>query len=182
MKFKKPKFLPELHLTIERWKYYQPLDCYISTEGRIKDKEGNIQSVCSKNNYLYYRGKAVHRMVMELYNPIAGWANLTVDHKNHNTRDNSLRNLAWCEAAENQAMAAKDYEENKPKEDEPKKVAEEFVYLNKVKLPIETARALMKTSPGLAANKIDSVIDKIKISPRSEFSYGNWKIKGPEAP
>ena len=39
----------------------------------------------------------------------------------------------------------------------------------------------MKTSPGLAANKIDSIIDKIKISPRSEFSYGNWKIKGPEA-
>ena len=40
-----------VNVEIERWKYYIPLDIYVSSKGRIKDKEGNLQTVCAQNNY-----------------------------------------------------------------------------------------------------------------------------------
>ena len=31
--------VPEFHFNIEKWKYYMPMDVYVSSFGRFKDKE-----------------------------------------------------------------------------------------------------------------------------------------------
>lgn len=57
--------------------------------------------------------KAVHRIVMEVWAPKDGMENLTVDHRNHNKRDNRVANLAWVTREENLYLAATDlYIEN----------------------------------------------------------------------
>ena len=112
--FNMKHFFPKLHIELERWKYYMPLDVYVSTEGRIKNKEGKICSVCKKDGYLYFLGKPVHRIVMETWKPVPGYAKLTVDHKNHNTFDNSISNLSWMTAEENITQDAKDRKINAP--------------------------------------------------------------------
>jgi hypothetical protein len=98
-------FFPNLHIGFERWKYCMALDIYVSSHGRIKNASGEIQNLCAKNNYLYYKGKAVHRLVAQTFNPVPNYANLTVDHRDHNTRNNCLSNLEWVTQEENQQHA-----------------------------------------------------------------------------
>lgn len=108
----KKDFLPSLHLNIERWKYYMPMDVYVSSFGRFKDKEGNILSPTAKNNYIVFRGEPVHRLVMTLFKPTPGCAGMTVDHLDHNTRNNNISNLEWVSLEENQAREAADRKAN----------------------------------------------------------------------
>lgn len=105
-------FIPSIHFDIERWKYYIPMDVYISSSGRFKDKEGNILSPTAKNNYLVFRGELVHRLVMTLFKPIPGCAGMTIDHLDHNTRNNKISNLEWVSLEENQAREAADRKAN----------------------------------------------------------------------
>ena len=104
--------VPEFHFNIERWKYYMPMDVYVSSFGRFKDKDGNILSTTAKNNYIVFRGELVHRLVMTIFKPIPGCAGMTVDHLDHNTRNNRIDNLEWVSIEENQARAKKDAEAN----------------------------------------------------------------------
>jgi hypothetical protein len=53
-----------------------------------------------------YQGKSVHRIVMETFRPIEG--KMTVDHLDHNKRNNSLDNLEWVTREENQVRAEQD--------------------------------------------------------------------------
>ena len=65
---------PEFHFNIEKWKYYMPMDVYVSSFGRFKDKYGNILSPTAKNNYIVFRGELVHRLVMTIFKPVPGCA------------------------------------------------------------------------------------------------------------
>lgn len=196
----KPSFLPKLHIEIERWKYLESMDVYISSYGRFKDKNGEFLSVGARNNYLVFRGESVHRLVLSTFKPIPGWAGLTVDHLNHNTRDNRVSNLEWVTLAENTRRARKDENDNTKtmlqKTEEKIKAAEEikaaemkattandgiYVVLNGVKLPIDAACQLMKSDKSLSADKINTLIKNIKENAKRDYAYGNWKIRGMEA-
>lgn len=169
-------FIPNLHIGFEKWKYCMALDVYISSYGRIKNTDGEIQTLCSKDNYLFYKGRPVHRLVMEMFHPVPGYANLTVDHKDHNTRNNKISNLEWVTMEENQKRAAEDNKQNSPTMNPaPIDTKAVNVKLNGVKVPAATARALMKTDKSLADNKIDSLFSKITITRTA--SYGNYKIE-----
>ena len=104
--------VPEFHFNIEKWKYYMPMDVYVSSFGRFKDKDGNILPPTAKNNYIVFRGEPVHRLVMTIFKPVPGCAGMTVDHLDHNTRNNRIDNLEWVSVEENQARAKKDAEAN----------------------------------------------------------------------
>ena len=187
-------FLPKIHIEIERWKYLESMDVYISSYGRFKNRNGEFLSVGAKNNYLVFRGEYIHRLVLSAFKPIPGWAGLTVDHLNHNTRDNRISNLEWVTLAENTRRARKDENDNSKtmlqKTEEKIKAAEAkatiandgiFVTLNGVKLPIDAAGQLMKSDKSLSVDKINTIIKNIKENAKRDYVYGIWKIRGMEA-
>lgn len=172
---------PNFHFGIEKWKYCMALDVYVSSYGRIKNRNGEIEKLCSKNNYLYYKGKAVHRLVAQTFAPVPNYANLTVDHKDHNTRNNRLNNLEWVTAEENIKRAKEDYNDNAPENNpEPLTGPQLFVMMNNIKMPLKMAKDVMKADKGLMAGgpnvggKIDSLF--AKISSTKKFEYGNYTV------
>lgn len=42
-----------------------------------------------------------HRLILATFNPVEGWENLEVNHKDGNKLNNRLDNLEWCTAKEN---------------------------------------------------------------------------------
>lgn len=105
--------LPKLNLNIERWKWNKEFRIYVSTEGHFKDEyKNNIPIFLDNKGYVTIRTaygyKKVHRLVLLTWKPIPNAEDLTVDHLNHNKRDNSLRNLEWVSQKENQERANKD--------------------------------------------------------------------------
>ena len=102
----KLRCLPSIHITIERWKYNPDIDGYVSTEGRVRDKDGKILQVTAQNGYIRCGDEWVHRLVMTTFRPLGNYRNMTVDHINHNTRDNRLKNLRWMTQEENSTDGA----------------------------------------------------------------------------
>lgn len=98
-----------IHLTFERWRYNPEREVYVSTEGRIKDKNKKILEPVPFNNYMRVKAKGklllVHRLVMETWRPDHDEKDSTVDHINMNTRDNRLCNLRWMRSCENETQA-----------------------------------------------------------------------------
>lgn len=105
----------KVHIEIERWKYNKKYNLYISSRGRIKDH--NKKLICPKVNsygYLEFQNILVHRLVMETFKPIDEF--MTVDHLDHNKRNNCLNNLEWVSKEENQRRADRDFIIPNPKE------------------------------------------------------------------
>ena len=182
--------MPQFHFNIERWKYYMPMDVYISSFGRFKDKNGTILSPTAKDNYLVFRGESVHRLVMTVFKPQPGCAGLTIDHLDHNTRNNKVDNLEWVTKEENQARAKKDAEENGKtmlavQQEEISKFKTMMktticVELNGTKVPIEVAHNIMLGSKELqqCKPKVDRLISDMKAGKVSaEVTLSNYKIK-----
>ena len=185
--------VPELHFNIEKWKYYMPMDVYVSSFGRFKDKDGNILSPTAKNNYIVFRGEPVHRLVMTIFRPVPGCAGMTVDHLDHNTRNNRVDNLEWVSVEENQARAKKDAEENeKTMLEKNEQMIAAFraslttgslcVKLNGAIVPIETARTIMENTKDLkgSKSKIEQIFSKIingQTNGIMAYELGNNRIE-----
>lgn len=93
------------HIIRERWKYNSEFDMYVSSLGRFKDKSKQIIYPAPQYNYLVFfiNGKVVgaHRIVLATFNPIKDKEIYTVDHIDHNKRNNQLSNLRWMPAEQN---------------------------------------------------------------------------------
>lgn len=171
------KFLfPRFSIEVERWKFNKALNVYVSNMGNIKNIDGKLQSVCKSNGYLYYKGKPIHRIVMQTWNPIPGYAYLTVDHLNHNTWDNRLKNLEWVTAEENKARDKEDISKNAPAPVEKKEIG--YVLLNGAKVEITAARTIMYNDKaiGNARSQIDKLFNQIENG-ANEGKYGNYTLK-----
>ena len=103
---------------IERWKYNEEYDVFVSSEGRLRNKKKNEILPKISHNYLFYYSAAdgvskripVHRLVMMTFKPLENYEEMTVDHLNHNTRDNRLVNLEWVKREENQKRSERDHD------------------------------------------------------------------------
>lgn len=96
-----------IHIKIERWKWNGQYGVWVSSEGRLRDKKRKIiKQQINVFGYMEYKGKQVHRIVMETFKPIK--EKMTVDHLDHNKRNNCLDNLEWVTQEENQERAEQD--------------------------------------------------------------------------
>lgn len=108
---------PTIKLNIERWKYNPTFELYVSNMGHIKNKsKADIAPKIMQNGYVvvYVYGSLnrymlLHRVVMLTWKPTPEAEELTVDHLDHNKRNNALSNLEWVTREENTRRAKKDY-------------------------------------------------------------------------
>lgn len=109
MKFILPRFL----INIERWKWNDEYRIYVSNTGRFRDEYKkelpiniNRSGYCTIKTYVGY--KTAHRLVMITWRPTRDMESLTVDHLDHNKRNNTLTNLEWVSYNENQKRSQRD--------------------------------------------------------------------------
>lgn len=106
--------LPSITINIERWKWNKKYRVFVSNRGRVKNIDGKLLKVKTTSaGYLAVRVAAkkamfVHRLVMETWRPISNPEEMTVDHLDHNKRNNDIRNLEWVAEKENHKRAADD--------------------------------------------------------------------------
>lgn len=108
---------PTIKLNIERWKYNPTFELYVSNMGHIRNKsKADIAPKIMENGYVvvYVNGSIngymlLHRVVMLTWKPTPEAEQLTVDHLDHNKRNNALSNLEWVTYEENQRRAREDY-------------------------------------------------------------------------
>lgn len=103
-----------IHFVVERWKWSKEYGVWVSTEGRVKDKSKKDCRIftSSRDRYLSVVTEAgmvtIHRLVMKTWKPRDDYASMTVDHLNHNCKDNRLANLEWVTERENLRRAEED--------------------------------------------------------------------------
>ena len=108
---------PTIKLNIERWKYNPTFELYVSNMGHIRNKsKADIAPKIMENGYVvvYVNGSIngymlLHRVVMLTWKPTPEAEKLTVDHLDHNKRNNALSNLEWVTIEENLRRAHEDY-------------------------------------------------------------------------
>ena len=108
--------LPKFHFIIERWTYNPTFELYVSNMGHIRNKsKADIAPRVAPSGYLTVKvGGSInshmllHRVVMLTWKPTPEAEELTVDHLDHNKRNNSLSNLEWVVAEENKRRAIVD--------------------------------------------------------------------------
>lgn len=120
--------LPRFIFRVERWKWNKEYRIYVSNMGHFMDEHKKIIPVkINQNGYVLiktaYGYESGHRLVMKTWRPTSAMDKLTVDHLDHNKRNNSVDNLEWVTRAENMKRAREDYidENAKPKKKKEKK-------------------------------------------------------------
>ena len=108
--------LPKFILRVERWKWNKEYRIYVSNMGHFMDEHKRpIPIKINNSGYVvvptgYGQSyPAAHRIVMKTWRPTTGMEELTVDHLDHNKRNNAVENLEWVTYAENQRRAKKDF-------------------------------------------------------------------------
>lgn len=154
--------MPTISFNIERWKWNSRYKVYVSTEGHFRRDNGeDIKLKVNKRGYLLCDNRFAHRVVMETWKPCENMGNLTVDHLNHNKRDNSLKNLEWVSAEENQRRAREDY--YNPKDEE--KIEKYYVE------GVEFSRAQMKIL------FTEAVFEKLKHKQKRHYCGKNVEVR-----
>ena len=106
--------LPKIILNVEKWKWNAEYRVYVSNMGHFKDEHKKLLPIkISGSGYCKVKTscgfKSVHRIVMLTWKPIPDAENLTVDHLDHNKRNNAVSNLEWVTETENLKRAAADF-------------------------------------------------------------------------
>ena len=106
-----------IHFSIERWKWNADFGIYVSNKGRFRSRDKKDLSVkINQNGYclVHCEGtvnkyRLAHRVVMLTWCPTDDAENLTIDHKDHNKRNNAVDNLEWVTQEENWRRAYGDH-------------------------------------------------------------------------
>ena len=108
-------FFPSNKLDIERWRFNEQAQLYVSNKGRVRRKNGTLIEfkVRRDNGYISVYTKesgfwSVHQLVAQTWIPNSDPTKNTVDHLDHNKRNNRVENLEWCTVTENRARAERD--------------------------------------------------------------------------
>lgn len=179
--FKVP-LLPKVSINIERWRWNDEFNIYVSSKGRFKDNLGrDIKIKINSGGYAAVKTacglKLAHRVVLLTFRPRSNAMQLTVDHLNHNKRDNSLKNLEWCTEEENQARAFAD-QIPEPKVEAPQPAPTAITNGKQVFPTIDNAAMwVLSYSGNTATGKLENIKKRINSSIRNNTTYCgfNWK-------
>lgn len=106
--------MPKMIIGWEKWKWNEEYGIYVSNCGNFKDKHKNPIpiKILNANGYVYVKTKygcrAAHRLVLLTWKPIEDRENFTVDHIDHNKRNNRVDNLEWVTEYENTKRSQQD--------------------------------------------------------------------------
>ena len=184
--------LPKLCLKVEKWKWNKEYRVYVSNFGQFKNKHKQPLPIkIASNGYCMISTaaglKLAHRVVMLTWVSIPNAEELTVDHLDHNKRNNALTNLEWVTREENRKRAAEDFV-NIIKEEKPKNPITPH---NEILHPIIKAGKKVFSSYNEAAEWLieemkmdtntvstDKIIRKIKGAIQNETVYCNrkWRV------
>ena len=177
-----------LHLTLERWKWNDEYQVWVSTLGNVRGKNKKDKKILiAKNGYCAVKIGSklvlVHRLVMKTWRPCENMGQLTIDHLDHNKRKNCLSNLEWVTREENERRAIEDYydiQENKAiKKTSSTKTEPEQNYIkinDIIYTPKEAAKKICETNPkGLLEHR---ALNKIKATIKDGISrsYGGVRF------
>ena len=125
--------------------------------------------------------KTAHRLVMLTWKPIPNAESLTIDHLNHNKRENTIYNLEWVTRKENLNRACNDL--IKIQENEESKINKQsdfIIYANKAKFnSFDDAAKWIAKKNGMKENtNLDMVKKSILSSIRTQKKYCNinWQM------
>lgn len=153
--------LPTITINVERWKWNRKYRVFVSNRGRVRDINGKALKIkTTSTGYLAVRvatKKAifVHRLVMETWHPISNPEKMTVDHLDHNKRNNDIRNLEWVVEEENHKRAADD------------RLIEKEVALIKTKETIQHQVYYIDCDSGMRFNNINNYVDYLYKTDKS---------------
>lgn len=119
-----------IHLSLERWKWNSDFGIYVSNKGRFRSRDKQDLPVKVNNNgycLVYCEGtvnkyRLAHRVVMLTWRPNDDAEHLTIDHLDHNKRNNAVDNLEWVTKSENIRRAKADFVDKSATADEEVKV------------------------------------------------------------
>ena len=189
--------LPKIFLGIERWKWNKEYRVYVSNMGHFKDEyKEDLPFKTTNSGYLNVKTrcgyKLAHRLVMLTWRPIPGAEDLTVDHLDHNKRNNALTNLEWVTREENLRRADEDHLDDEVaespaptvqvtvKKKKKKRNEIERGTIQHFKTPADAANWAM-TLPELANNetvKIETVKKNVRRAAKNKTPYlgFTWEI------
>ena len=153
--------LPTITINIERWKWNKKYRVFVSNRGRVKNIDGKLLKVKTTSaGYLAVRVAAkkamfVHRLVMETCCPISNSEEMTVDHLDHNKRNNDIRNLEWVTEKENRERAAND------------QLIEKEIALIKTKELAQHKIYYIDCNSGIRFNSLNSYVDYLYKTDKS---------------
>lgn len=134
--------IPCFKIDIERWRWNNQYQVWVSNKGRFKDQNKKLMRVrTASTGYLVLEVlggfKACHRLVLETWQPQKDCSELTVDHLDHNKRNNSVSNLEWVSQEENLFRAQLDMANDEKLLDKQKNLLEN---LNRSKFEISNGQ------------------------------------------
>lgn len=184
--------LPRFLINIERWKWNSEYRIYVSNTGRFKDEyKKELPMVYGGNSgYIRIRTcvglKAAHRIVMKTWRPTRDMESLTVDHLDHNKRNNAVSNLEWVTEEENSRRAVQALRASKKEKE--RALTEQELNPN-MQLTFGTRKYFFHTYeeaadwviynfiPNTGKCKKENVIKKIKHSVNTKQKYCNYRWK-----
>lgn len=109
-RFIAPKFI----FKVEKWKWNKEYRLYVSNMGHVRDEHKQPKPIkVASTGYIVVKTAngyvMMHRLVMKTWMPTEDMDNLTVDHLDHNKRNNAVDNLEWVTAAVNRERAKRDF-------------------------------------------------------------------------
>ncbi len=141
------KFIcPRFIFKVEKWKWNKEFRLYVSNTGKFRDEHKQpIPIKLNQNGYIVIKTRngyqTAHRLVMKTWMPTEDMDNLTVDHLDHNKRNNCVDNLEWVTDSENKRRAKEDHLPSAEKAEKKKKQTGKIA-----------AKALRKANPNRYKN------------------------------
>lgn len=181
--------LPKFQFRVEKWKWNKEFRIYVSNLGNFKDEyKNNVPVKINNGGYVMvktpYGYKSAHRLVMFTFKPIPNAEDLTIDHLNHNKRENSVFNLEWVTQEENLLRAKKDFINIAPNEENFNIAPNKTQFISVIKSgkstfkDIEKAAKFCQNVYNMKDVPIETITKRINNAIKNNHNYcgRGWKV------